>query len=136
MSVRLLESCAQVLFLTIMAQLYAPLNSFSSNYRNVSSFFAHFGVLMLGSWRVLRTGCTRDAVRTKYGRFCWTKLDQWHALRRDKPSPVLQLQKGLIDMENMFELLERRSAVQDLPAAKPLTVSEGAPGMRVTCAPT
>jgi ABC-type transport system involved in Fe-S cluster assembly fused permease/ATPase subunit len=27
---------AQVLFLTIMSQLYAPLNSFSSNYRQVS----------------------------------------------------------------------------------------------------
>ena len=44
---------------------------------------------------------------------------------------VMQLQKGLIDMENMFELLERRSAVQDLPSAKPLTVSEGA--LRVRC---
>ena len=29
------DKLAQVLFLTIMAQLYAPLNSFSSNYRNV-----------------------------------------------------------------------------------------------------
>ncbi len=45
---------------------------------------------------------------------------------------VTQLQKGLIDMENMFELLERRSAVKDLPSAKPLTVSEGAS----RCAPS
>ena len=31
-------------------------------------------------------------------------------------------------MENMFELLGRRSAVQDLRDAKPLTISQGAPG--------
>ena len=36
-----------------------------------------------------------------------------------------QLQKGFIDMENMFQLLGRRSAVRDLRDAKPLTVSQG-----------
>ena len=41
----------------------------------------------------------------------------------------VQVQKGLIDMENMFQLLSRRSAVQDMRFAQPLTVSQGASGL-------
>ena len=54
-----------VLFLTLMSQIYAPLNFFGSYYR--------------------------------------------------------QIQRYMIDMENMFELLATRGAVQDAPTARSLT---------------
>jgi ABC-type transport system involved in Fe-S cluster assembly fused permease/ATPase subunit len=37
----------------------------------------------------------------------------------------LQVQKALIDMENMFELLATAPAVADEPGARSLRVSEG-----------
>ena len=37
----------------------------------------------------------------------------------------LQIQKGLIDMENMFELLDTKPAVDDAPDACQLAVTRG-----------
>ena len=120
-------SCAQVLFLTIMSQLYAPLNSFSSNYRNVRAF-SLYSALPISARRLCSPAGPTDTKLLQ----CSMKVLGLPRVRRflhvvnAEVEPVVQLQKGLIDMENMFELLDRRSAVQDLPSAKPLTVSEGA----------
>lgn len=59
-----------VLFLSLMSQIYAPLNYFGSYYR--------------------------------------------------------QIQRYMIDMENMFELLARRGSVRDAPRAPPLRLATGA----------
>lgn len=39
--------------------------------------------------------------------------------------PVLQVQKALIDMENMFELLATAPQVRDEPGSQALVVNEG-----------
>lgn len=110
-----------VLFLTLMNQLYAPLSFFGSYYRQVGSHEAgetalawNFSRPWLGAVEQVGDppGCTPPK----------TLVDHLSGCCCSPVCRLAQVQKGLIDMENMFDLLRTQPAVKDWPGAKPLVV--------------
>lgn len=54
-----------------------------------------------------------------------TRAPAWPAQHSAAGPAAAQIQKGLIDMESMFELLTTRPAVDDAPGAAPLAITRG-----------
>lgn len=119
-----------VLFLSLMTQLMAPLTYFSSYYRQAS-----FGVGSCCSTSGRSACCTGllqhrglpprlvcHGVPLLHGAVsAFISCSQWAAV----PGLHPQIQKGLIDMEQMFELLDTAPAVDDMPGAGQLVVAQG-----------
>lgn len=129
-----------VLFLTIMTQLYTPLSSFQSYYCQVRCFSA-INYFHGPSRRILMRMCLqRGKTSCDYSQSSVCKCGgathlSAHYVKVELISqkfkmPILcvssQVQKGFINMENMFELLAKRSGVQDKAGAPPLCITQGA----------
>lgn len=103
-----------VLFLALMTQLMAPLTYFSSYYRQARALHSSSSTVV--HWPSLRhiPSCPSVALAAPPS-------------RTPRPPSRLrpQIQKGLIDMEQMFELLDTAPAVDDAPGAGQLAVAQG-----------
>jgi ABC-type multidrug transport system fused ATPase/permease subunit len=122
-----------VLFVTMMQQLYVPLTYFGSYYRQAS------GAPLLpwggqgAPWGAREPELRAPRVPQRCPFLCACRqAASMSGVDRSLPPPppstpplTPQVQKALIDMENMFELLATEPSTKDDPGARPLAVTRG-----------